>query len=102
MGLIDYGRLRQDLTPLIAEAIEHLIEGSKQDIERFAVDIGQDLVIAQVTGDQPLKEQLGDQLKLLAEINNIRLRNSTWIVVSTVVSALTRAAVAGALATFSF
>ena len=55
---------------------------------------------AQILGDEALKAQLADQLMLLAEINNIRLRNSTWLVVGTVVSSLTRAVVAGALASF--
>lgn len=97
---LDFDRLRRDLAPVIVTAIEHLISGSAEDVEQFALAIGRDLVEAQIAGDEAMKAQLVDQLTVLAEINNIRLRNGTWLVVSTVISSLTRAVVAGALATF--
>lgn len=97
---IDFKRLQLDLTPVVANAIEHLLQGAREDIEAFASDITRDLVEAQMLGDDAMKAQLVDQLLVLGEINNIRLRNSTWLIVSTVVSSVIEAAVAGALAAF--
>lgn len=92
---VDYEALVADLTPILSQGIEHLIVGSKTDVERFSAKITRQLVYAQLTGDQAMQDQLMDQLGLLAEVHSIRVRNESWdvftIVVTTVFGAVAAA-----------
>lgn len=91
---IDYDALIADLAPILTQGIEHLLEGAKNDIEKFATRITRLMVYAQLRGDEDMGEQLLDQLKLLAEIQSIRVRNASWTVVAAVVTMVFKAVAA--------
>lgn len=95
---LDLERLGADLVPVLVSGIEHLVEGTAEDIQEFARAISEDLFEAQLTGQSATTDQLMDQLILLAEIQSIRVRNNSWALFTAVVSAIFRAAGAALVA----
>lgn len=98
LSRIDLDRLKADLTDALSDGLADLVDGAKQDIKDYASDISKNMLEAHLTGQGEIKEQLMNQLKVLAEINRVRVENHAWIVVRKVVETAFRAATAGALA----
>ncbi len=94
----DVERLKKDIGSAITDGILDLVEGSKEDVEKFAQQIAWDMLEAQFEGEPEIQDQLLDQLKILGEINRVRVENHTWIVVFKVVRAILEAVVATAVA----
>ena len=96
---VDLLGLAKELTNPLLDALEQLAEGMPEDLQRFATLIGEDFLLASLIGDEArkasLQAQLLDQLKVLAEINRIRIEPSSWALVERIVRAVIRAAVAG-------
>ncbi len=88
---IDYEALIKDLAPILIQGIEHLLEGAKDDIENFGQRITRLMVFAELVGDQDMTLQLLDQLKLMAEIQSIRVRNESWTLLTAVVTMVFKA-----------
>ncbi len=91
---LDYEALISDLTPILVQGLENLLEGARDDIEAYAQRITGLMIYAQVQGDGGMEEQLLDQLKLLAEIQSIRVRNESWGLVAAVVTMVFKAVAA--------
>ncbi len=94
---LDLEKLAEDLVPVLHDGIKDLLEGTAEDIESFARAISMDLLQAQMLGDEQTQEQLMDQLVLLAEIQNIRVRNESWTLFSSVVGAIFKAVLTTAI-----
>ena len=97
LSKLDLDRLKSDLTDALSDGLADLVDGAKDDIKAYASDISKDMLEAHMTGQVEVKEQLMDQLKVLAEINRVRVENHTWVVVRKVVEVAFKAATAGAL-----
>lgn len=97
---VDLDRLKGDVTGALVDGISDLVEGTREDIESYASDISRDLLEAQFSGEDHLNAVLLDQLRVLAEINRVRVENHTLVVVANVVKAILKAAVAGAASVF--
>ena len=98
LSKLDLDRLKGDLTDALSDGLSDLVDGAKEDIKAFAKDISRDMLEAHLTGETEVKAQLMAQLKVLAEINRVRVENHAWIVVRKVVETAFRAAAAGAFA----
>lgn len=98
LSRLDLERLKGDVAPLLAEALEGLVHGAKADVEAYAKQITDELLAATLTGDREAEAQLLDQLKLLAEINRLRVENHALTVVGRVTRMVFKAATAGAVA----
>lgn len=97
LATIDVDKLKKDVASALVSAISELVDGAEADIQNFATDISKDLLEAQLTGEKAITIQLLNQLKLLAEINSIRVRQQRWFVVEAVTKAVFEAALAGIL-----
>lgn len=95
---LDLRRLGADLVPVLVDGIEHLIEGTAEDIQLYARAITEDLLEAQLKDLHGTVDQLMDQLILLAEIQEIRIRNNNWALLTAVVGAVFKAAGAALVA----
>lgn len=94
---VNFERLTEDVGEALASALAEIVEGAKDDVKTFALDISGDLLHAQLSGNEDLTDQLLDQLKLLAEINRIRVEAKSWALVRMITQAVLKAAVAGAV-----
>ena len=91
-------KLKEDLIPVLVSGINGLIAANQKDVEAYARAISLDLLESQIIGDEITEGQLMDQLLLLAEIQQIKVRNESWGLLTRIVSAVFKAAVAGVLA----
>lgn len=82
---IDWAGLHEEATELFASEIRHLLEGGAADAQRLASSIAQDMVLALRAHDLDWQDQLTDQLKVLGEIQRIRLDEASWDVVARLV-----------------
>lgn len=100
--ILDLGQLKKDLGPVLTDALSDVLEGSRSDLEKFGQGIAQDLLSISTVLDQKWSEertaQLLDQMKVLAEINRIRAEAAAWRMAEKIITAVLRAAIAGALA----
>lgn len=97
---IDFDRLKEDLGRTLADGLMDLVDGAQDDVQAFASDISRDLLLAGLQGNLKVQAQLLDQLKILAEINRVRVENHAWVVVGKIARVAIEAAVAGAAAVF--
>lgn len=97
---LDLDQLRGDLAGILADGLGDLIEGSQEDVRLFVSEIARDMILARISdSDQDSTlEQLQNQLKVVAEINRVRVENHTWIVVTRIIQVALRSVVATALA----
>lgn len=94
---IQLDRLQKDIGFILADGIEEFVVGAKEDVRKFALAIARDLLEVHLMGNDLLKGQLIDQLKVLAEIHRIQTANLVWDVVGTITQVIFKAALAGAL-----
>lgn len=90
--------LKATTAAAIAEGVEELVVGAKEDVRAFGVAIAGDLLEATLSGKEKVVGQLLDQLKLVAELNKLRAVNATWAAVTKVVKAILSAVLGAALA----
>jgi len=98
LSKFDLVKLKKDVSAALADGISDLVEGSKEDVKLFTDAITKDMLEASLTGRTDLLTTLLDQLKVVGEMNRVRVENHTWIVVHKVIKAILEAAAAGALA----
>jgi hypothetical protein len=98
LSKIDLNKLQGDVSGILQGALDGVVEGAKEDLKDYAAAIAKDMLQAQLAGNDEVKAQLLDQLKVLAEINRIRVEAHAWVVVEKVVKVLFSAITAGALA----
>jgi hypothetical protein len=73
--------------------LDGLIQGAKEDLEEFGKAIAADLIRAVREKREDLLGELGHQLEVIAEINRIRLVNTTWAQISSIVQLVGRVAI---------
>lgn len=96
LNKLDLDRLKGDMTAALSDGLADLVEGTAEDLQAYSSAISQDLLLAGIAGDSDMQGQLLDQLKLLAELNRIRVENHAWVVVEKVVRVALRGVLAGA------
>lgn len=87
---IDWPGLSNELLGHIRKALGNLASGASEDLELFGREIAQDLVRAMQTGQSSLKDELLVQLRLIAEINRVRLTNEQWATLRAVMDTILR------------
>jgi len=97
---INLDSLKEGVSDSIAEGLQGLVEGAKEDLKEFAKAISEDLLEAHLEGDVDLQGQLADQVKILAEINRVRVEAHVWVVVQKIAKVAIQAAAKGAAAAF--
>lgn len=103
--ILDKDALRIKGEEIINDFLAPLVDGAAEDLRRMANEINADFMEAIMLPpeqSQPLIDELGDQLELLAEKNRIRLVNGQWKAVAqglalagSIVSAVAAAASSG-------
>jgi len=96
LSKLDLNRLEADITGALANGLSDLVQGTAADLQKFAAAITNDMLEAQLTGNQVVVDVVLAQLSVIAEINRVRVENHTWIVVQSVTKAIFAAAIAGA------
>lgn len=94
---VDIDRLKADVSDALAGALIDLVEGAEKDVKAYASQISMDLLEAHMIGNAAITARLLDQLKILAEINRVRITNTTWAVITSVTKAIFAAAVSGVI-----
>ena len=85
-----------DLQDIIGEQLGNiliqLVQGAKEDIQKFSRDMTNDLYMAMLEPDEVkrenLRESLKNQIEMLAELNRIRGSKAMWNTIGTVTDAL--------------
>lgn len=90
--------LTTEIGKTIADGVTGLVEGAAEDVQEFGFSIAADLMEAKLTGDDESEVALLDQLKVLAEINRIRVEAKAWIVIEKIVKTAFSVVLAAALA----
>jgi hypothetical protein len=76
MGEVDWEALAKDLGGEAVSLVKGLAGAAKEDVEKFGVGIGKDMVVAVRTNDESWRGELFAQLRGVAELNRIRLEDS--------------------------
>lgn len=97
---IDLEGLKEGVATSVADGLTGIVEGAKEDLKEFAKAISEDLLEAHLEGDVDLQGQLADQVKILAEINRVRVEAHAWVVVQKIAKVAIEVAVKGAAAAF--
>lgn len=95
---IDLDVLKATTAAAIAEGVEELVVGAKEDVRKFGIAITTDLLEAKLTGRDDLVDRLLNQVKMVGELNRLRSVNATWAAVAKVVKAVLSAVLGAALA----
>lgn len=97
---LDLDQLRDNMADVLADGLRDLIEGAEEDVRSFVSEIARDMILARISDSDrgSTLEQLQNQLKIVAEINRVRVENHTWIVVTRIIQVALRSVVATALA----
>lgn len=88
-------KLKGEVGDLLGETFQEVLEGAKDDLKKFGKAIAEGLLEASLGGDEDREDQLLDQLKVLAEINRIRLEGHAWVTAKAVVKMVFKAVVVG-------
>lgn len=94
----DTDKLKTEIGGTLAQGLAGVVEGAAEDLRAFGLSIAGDLLEARLTGDARSEAALIDQLKVLAEINRIRVEAKMWIVAEKIVKVVFSAVLATALA----
>lgn len=90
--------LRLELKQIVEDELSSIVQGAAQDLARYADAISIDMMrfVAQKNTDGIA--ELHAQVDMLAEIHRIQADHAQWRAVQSIITAITRAAIAGALA----
>lgn len=92
---IQWDALKDELTGIISDSVQSLVEGASGDVHSFAAAMALDTTKALRLPSgrrEPVLEEIVAQTKLVAELNRIRAVNETWHVVQQVVAVVQRTA----------
>jgi len=96
---LDIEEVASDLTLVIQKALAGLLEGATEDVEAFLMVIGQDMTMALAIGDEKKREALLDELlnqtAMVAELNRVRLVNTTNKVLRQILDTVASSALVG-------
>lgn len=70
---IDWKGIMDEIGELASERLEYLVDSSKEDLKAYGKEIAKSMVIALRSGRQDLRDELLDQIEMLAEIHRIEL-----------------------------
>jgi predicted neutral ceramidase superfamily lipid hydrolase len=85
MGL-NWKIIREELSGVISDSLAELVEGAEDDLKAYAVGIANSLIIAVRTGRADLRQELQDQVVMIAEIHRIRISNEAEVVLNKIVN----------------
>jgi len=91
-------RLKEELSSILNDAFQEIVDGGKEDIRAYANDIAITLSYALMKGDSRLADELRFQLEAIAEVNRLRVVNESWTAVEKVVDLVMRSAAAAMVA----
>lgn len=95
---VNWDQLRSDLGAQLATSLQGLVEGAAGDIQAYANAISAELVLALSTGNQEAVRELQGQLRVIAEINRVRLAREKESFVLSLIGTAISAATSGLLA----
>lgn len=78
LSKFDSNALREGLSLTLKEGFAEVVKGAEADLDLFARALSSDLMDAIESGDEEAYEQIGDQIKVLAEINRVRCVGFAW------------------------
>lgn len=79
---VDLEALAKELGGQALELLKGKLSGSEADLKEFGGAIAKDMLSAVRTGDEAWRSELTEQVKVLGEIQRIRLNGVTWEVVT--------------------
>lgn len=87
---IDFGALELELTDLVVDSLEEVIDAAQVDLQKFGLAIAKNLV-AVIREDRPdLLRSLKGQVRMLAEVNRVRLNREARALLSRVLDVAVR------------
>lgn len=90
---VDWDSLQRDLTEAVTPILYELIEEGAEDVQKFGAQIAAQMIAAALEGNQDWTEELEAQVRVLAEIQRLRLSQLRWRLLTTILKSLFRAAV---------
>lgn len=72
---VNWGETATELASLLRGELSEVLSGAAQDLNNFTLDIANDMTRALRQGKDSLTDELRGQVKLLLEINRLRVRN---------------------------
>lgn len=95
---VNWDQLRDQLGSQLSTALQGLVEGAAGDVQAYANAIAAELVLALSAGNQEAVRELQGQLRVIAEINRVRLAHEKEQFVLSLISTAIGAATSGLLA----
>jgi hypothetical protein len=83
---------------VIEQNLKDVLEGSAEDLERYAERMSEDLVAAAARQREDLLKSLANQAKMLAEVTRLRAVNESWDTVGQVITIVGQVAISLAIA----
>jgi hypothetical protein len=90
--MVDGGVLGE-LEAVIREAASSFLEAGAADLNTFATRLSTQLLFAEASGDSELRDSVGRQARMLAEVQRLRFSDAAWATFYSVVQQSTRIAV---------
>tara|TARA_R110002167_G_scaffold26380_8_gene90924 strand:- start:2739 stop:3101 length:363 start_codon:yes stop_codon:yes gene_type:complete len=90
--MVDGGVLGE-LEAVIREAAATFLEAGATDLNTFATRLSAQLLFAEATDDQELRDSVARQARMLAEVQRLRFSDAAWSTFYSVVEQSTRIAV---------
>lgn len=87
--------LGDQLGALFLDELKEVLQGATEDVKRFGMKIGSIAAAAALTGDEKLMAQAKDQIKVLAEVSRIRLKQAEWSFVEKLFTVVVRSTAVG-------
>lgn len=91
----DAGALEAGLGTMLVTDLAPFISGSVEDLRTFGLGIAADFTRAILSGKKELTDELKGQVRLLVEIQRIRIEVVDWKLTQDVLGLIFKAAVAG-------
>ena len=86
--------LKEQINAGLTVALSKVVEGAQEDLQKYVVVMTSDLAAAVLAGREDLALAVANQAKVIGELNRVRATNAGWGVVTQVVSAFARGAIA--------
>lgn len=87
---VDFDSVRAEVEEILKNSLDGLVQGAREDVQRYVFTISNDLVSAIRDGRDDLRQELLAQMGLLAEIHRIRLNREARATLGTVLEVAAR------------
>ena len=78
LSKFDVSALKDGLTESLRVGFKDVVQGTEADVELFAQALAADLFDVIEEGNADAEAQIRDQIKVLAEINRVRVNGFAW------------------------